>query len=57
MLETDYLDDVRRPGAVLALHTIPKKLQKLLQQEEITDDEMIVINKENPETVYGIALD
>lgn len=57
MLETDYLDDVRRPGAVLALHTIPKKLQKLLQQGDITEDEMMVINRENPEAMYGITLD
>jgi len=57
MLETDYLDDLKRPGAVLDLKTIPKKLRKLLQQEEMNEEELIKINKENPEKIYGISLE
>jgi TatD-related deoxyribonuclease len=30
LLETDYMDDVRRPGAVLGPKTVPKRTQQLL---------------------------
>jgi len=57
MLETDYLDDVRRPGAVLALKTIPRKIKKLMEEEKIGEEEIMVINKDNPEKIYGISLE
>mgnify|MGYP000518809304 FL=1 len=57
MLETDFLDDLNRPGAVLALRTIPKKLKKFLRQGLINEDDIAIINKENPEKIYGIELD
>jgi len=57
MLETDYLDDKRRPGAVLALKTIPRKIKKLLEEGVIEEEEAIIINKENPERIYGISLE
>lgn len=57
MLETDYLDDISRPGAVVALHTIPKKLKKLMDEERIGENEVMVVNKENPEKIYGISLE
>jgi len=57
MLETDFLDDLKRPGAVLDIRTIPKKLRKLLQQGEIGEEDIMVINKDNPEKIYGISLD
>ncbi len=57
MLETDFLDDLKRPGAVLDIKTIPRKLKKLLQQGEIDENEVMVINKDNPEKIYGISLD
>ena len=57
MLETDYLDDLRRPGAVLALQTIPKKINKLIKQNRLGEEEAIVINKDNPEKIYEISLD
>jgi len=57
MLETDYLDDRRRPGAVLALKTIPRKIKKLLEEGVIEEEEVMVINKENPERIYGIELE
>ena len=57
MLETDLLDDLNRPGAVLALRTIPKKLKKFLRQGLINEDDIAIINKENPEKIYGIELD
>ena len=57
MLETDYLDDVKRPGAVLSLKTVPKRINELLSKEIINENDVYKINKENPEKVYGINLE
>ncbi len=57
MLETDYLDDTRRPGAVLALKTVPRRLNALLATEKINEEDIYKICKENPEKMYGITLE
>ena len=57
MMETDYIDDPRRPGAVLGPKTVPKRTQELLEMELITQEEMSIIHKENPEKTYGINLE
>ncbi|MBC7080939.1 MAG: TatD family hydrolase [Thermoplasmatales archaeon] len=56
MLETDYLDDLRRPGAVLSLKTIPLKIKKLLREGKMSYEDAMIINKENPEKIYNIEL-
>ncbi|MEM1513304.1 MAG: TatD family hydrolase [Candidatus Thermoplasmatota archaeon] len=56
MLETDYLDDLRRPGAVLSLKTIPLKIKNLLIKEKMSYEDAMIINKDNPEKIYGIEL-
>ena len=57
MLETDYLDDLKRPGAVLDLKTIPKRINYLLKERKINEEDVYIINKENPEKIYGIELE
>lgn len=57
MLETDYIDDPSRPGAVLGPKTIPKKTILLLKKEIISEDQIYKIHKENPEKTYGLCLD
>ena len=51
-LETDYMDDPRRPGAVLGPKTVPKRTQQLL---EAGVDEEVMWNTHSalPERVYG----
>ncbi len=51
LMETDYIDDPLRPGAVLGLKTVPKRTKQLLDEEEAYK-----IHKENPESIYGICL-
>lgn len=56
MLETDFLDDPKRPGAVLDITTVPKRTRQLLEigvEEEIICKIMV----ELPKTVYGIEID
>jgi TatD-related deoxyribonuclease len=52
MLETDYMDDLRRPGAVLGPKTVPKRTRQLL--EAGLDEEILYrCHKDLPELIYG----
>jgi TatD-related deoxyribonuclease len=57
MMETDYIDDPRRPGAVLGPKTVPKLTKALLDVGVMTIEQAIHIHKENPEKTYSIDLD
>jgi len=57
MMETDYIDDPRRPGAVLSPKTVPKRTRELIEKEILTEKQISEIHKENPEKTYGISLD
>ncbi|BAA30334.1 TatD family hydrolase [Pyrococcus horikoshii] len=56
LMETDYIDDKRRPGAVLGPKTVPRRTKELLQKGILTEDDVYRIHVENPEKVYGIEL-
>lgn len=55
MMETDYIDDPDRPGAVLGPKTIPRRTIKLM--EMYGEEPFWVIHKENPEKVYEIEIE
>jgi len=55
MMETDYVDELARPGAVLGPKTIPRRTKKLM--EKYGEEPFWVIHKENPEKVYGIEIE
>ncbi len=55
MMETDYIDDPDRPGAVLGPKTIPKRTLKLM--ENYGEEPFWTIHKENPEKVYDIEIE
>ncbi|MCS7119459.1 MAG: TatD family hydrolase [Archaeoglobaceae archaeon] len=55
VLETDYIDDPKRPGAVLGPKTIPKKVKELLEHG-FGEDLIYKICAENIEKIYGIEL-
>lgn len=55
MMETDYIDDPDRPGAVLGPKTIPKRTMKLI--ETYGEEPFWTIHKENPEKVYDIEIE
>jgi TatD-related deoxyribonuclease len=57
MMETDYLDDLRRPGAVLGTKTVPKRTFELLEKGILSEEDLIKIHKINPEKTYEISLD
>ncbi|HUT28110.1 MAG TPA: TatD family hydrolase [Methanomassiliicoccales archaeon] len=53
LLETDYFDDPERPGAVLAITTVPKRMRQLVGKG-IDESVLWKINKDNPEKVYDV---
>ena len=56
LMETDYIDDPRRPGAVLGPKTIPKRTKELLESGLLTEKQAYEVHKENPEKTYDISL-
>ena len=52
MMETDYLDDPNRPGAVLGIKTVPKRTKTLREEGHI--EMMEVAHIDTPKNVYGI---
>ncbi|ARS91135.1 TatD family hydrolase [Natrarchaeobaculum aegyptiacum] len=53
LMETDYIDDPDRPGAVLGPKTVPRRVDWLL--EDGHDDAVRNAHVETPERVYGIS--
>ncbi len=55
MLETDYIDDKDRPGAVLGPKTVPRKVRELIEHG-FDEDFVYKICVENVEKVYGVEI-
>lgn len=53
MLETDFLDDPRRPGAVLDIATVPKRTRTMMDQGLMTQEQAHIIHQDNPRRTYG----
>jgi len=56
LLETDYIDDRRRPGAVLGPATVPRKTKAWIANGVLTEDQAQVIHRETPERTYGFDI-
>ncbi len=54
MMETDYIDDLKRPGSVLGPKTVPRRTKLLIP--EWGEDVFWKIHKEIPEKVYGVEI-
>ena len=57
LLETDYIDDPERPGAVLGPATVPRKTKAWLESGLLSDRQASIIHKELPEKTYQIELE
>lgn len=53
LMETDYLDDPRRPGAVLGPTTVPRRSAALLRNGILTPEALVRIHEENVVALYG----
>ncbi|MDO5844172.1 MAG: TatD family hydrolase [Methanocorpusculum sp.] len=53
-LESDYMDDLSRPGAVNGPRSVPRKMQRFLQEGIITSEDMWRVCSSVPEKIYGV---
>ena len=54
MLETDYLDDPKRPGAVMGPKTVPRKTFKALEKGILSEEQLYNIHTKVPDSVYSV---
>ena len=55
-LESDYMDENSRPGAVIGPKSVPRYTQKLLESGQITEEDCYRIHAETPARVYGVEI-
>ena len=56
MMETDYIDDPGRPGAVLGPKTVPRKTNEAIRNGT-PEETFYKIHKDNPERSYGVKIE
>ena len=56
LMETDYLDDLTRPGAVMGPRTVPRRTRKLINSGLITEEDAYQIHVERVEKLYSVEL-
>jgi TatD-related deoxyribonuclease len=57
LMETDYLDDKTRPGAVLGPKTVPRRTKEFMRQGLLDEKDAYKIHVTNIEKVYSIDID
>jgi TatD-related deoxyribonuclease len=57
LMETDYLDDKTRPGAVMGPRTVPRRTRKLINAGLLTEEDAYHIHVEIPEKLYNVEMD
>jgi len=57
LMETDYIDDPKRPGAVLGPKTVPRRTMELIEKKLVSTEEISIIHQENPEKTYDIHIE
>lgn len=55
-LESDYMDENSRPGAVIGPKSVPRYTKKLLETGVLTEDDCYRIHTETVQNVYGVEI-
>jgi TatD-related deoxyribonuclease len=55
-MESDYMDENSRPGAVIGPKSVPRYTNQLLAQGKISEEDCYVIHGETVEKVYGVPI-
>jgi len=56
MMESDYMDDGSRPGAVIGPRSVPRVTFRLLREGRITTEDACRIHADTPGQVYGVEI-
>lgn len=57
LMETDFIDDPSRPGAVLGPKTVPRTTLQLMDEDVFSEEQVYHVHKDLPEKTYGISID
>jgi len=57
MMESDYMDENSRPGAVIGPRSVPRVTRRLLESGEIDEGIVHSIHAKTPSRVYGVEID
>jgi TatD-related deoxyribonuclease len=52
MVETDYIDDPTKPGAMMSLNTVPKRIKGFVQSGELSEETVFRICRDLPDSLY-----
>lgn len=52
LLETDYIDDPERPGAVMSINSVPKRVKSMLSNGEMDERTAWAIGEDIPRRLY-----
>jgi len=55
-MESDFMDENSRPGAVIGPKSVPRFTKKLLESGQITTEDCFRIHAETVERVYGVTI-
>lgn len=55
-MESDYMDENSRPGAVIGPKSVPRITLKLLTDGAITEEDLHRIHVDTPQSVYGVEI-
>ncbi len=56
-MESDFMDENSRPGAVIGPKSVPRFTARLLEQGDITEDDVYRIHMHSPKRVYGVDIE
>ena len=56
-MESDYMDENSRPGAVIGPKSVPRYTNKLVESGQMTADDCFFVHKETIEKVYGVTVE
>lgn len=56
-MESDYMDENSRPGAVIGPKSVPRYTSKLVADGLMTPDDCFFVHKETVERVYGVTVE
>jgi TatD-related deoxyribonuclease len=55
-MESDYMDENSRPGAVIGPKSVPRYTNKLVESGQMTVDDCFFVHAETVERVYGVTV-
>lgn len=57
MMETDYIDDLSRPGAVMVPKSIPRRTFQMIAKGLLSEEDAFKIHKYWPERIYNLEVE